>query len=150
MNAKDRRDAISQLNNILFSNGCVKESHLGEVLKREEKFPTGLRLEGGVNVAIPHCDAEHVNKLSLAIGVLENPVDFKQMGSPPDTDESVPVKVIFMLACNEKELLLPYLQKFVKLFRNAELMRNIVESIEPEQVEMLIRDFLEEESSVGS
>ncbi|MEM2122520.1 MAG: PTS sugar transporter subunit IIA [Candidatus Bathyarchaeia archaeon] len=145
--ARDRRDAISQLNNVLFSKGYVKESHLDEVLKREEIFPTGLRLEGDINVALPHCDAEHVNELSLAVGILEKSVDFKQMGSPPEANEYVPVKVVFLLACNEKDLLLPYLQEFVKLFRNVELMRNIAESGEPERVEKLIRDFLVEESS---
>jgi mannitol/fructose-specific phosphotransferase system IIA component (Ntr-type) len=67
------------------------------------------------------------------------------MGSPPEANETVPVKVIFLLACNEKNLLLPYLQKFTKLFRDKELMRTIAESSEPERVETLVRDFLQKE-----
>jgi PTS system galactitol-specific IIA component len=145
MGVEDRGEAISQLNQILLSKGYVKESHLAEVLKREEVFPTGLHLDGEVNAALPHCDAEHVNELSLAVGTLKQPVAFKQMGSPPEANETVPVKVIFLLACNEKNLLLPYLQKFTKLFRDKELMRTIAESSEPERVETLVRDFLQKE-----
>ena len=150
LKARDRNDAIIQLNQRLLAKGYVKETHLAEVLKREESFPTGLRLEGGVNVALPHCDAEHTNEMALAIGILDQEVGFRQMGSAPESSDIVPVKVVFLLACNDKKLLLPYLQKFTRMFRQKDLIKRISESQGCTEVEEAVSGFLEKGNVVDS
>lgn len=88
---------LSQLSRKLYENGIVKDSFEESVIKREREFSTGLPLEG-YKAALPHTDEEHVNSSALCIASMEEPVEFRVMGSPKET---VPVSVVIMLAIKE-------------------------------------------------
>lgn len=124
MQAQTPADAIVQLGELLESTGCVKESWTGAALEREATFATGLPTPE-VGVAIPHTDAEHVLKRAIAVGVLPQPVDFGEMGSPENT---VPVRIVCALAVSDPDRLVTLLQRLVTLFQTPGLLKRIVEA----------------------
>jgi PTS system galactitol-specific IIA component len=106
-------EVIALLGELLHKEGYVKESFVENAIKREREFSTGLPL-GPVNVALPHTDAIHVNRQAIAVGVLQNPVDFQIMGSP---DQTVPVHVVFLMAIKEENQV-KFLQTFAELLQD--------------------------------
>ena len=86
--AKTTDDVFDQLGGALTKAGFGKESYVQALKNREEEYPTGLNVNG-VGVAIPHTPVEHVNDTAICIGVLRDPVTFREMG----TDDPVPVKL---------------------------------------------------------
>lgn len=94
------------------------------IKKREENFPTGLNLESGVGVAIPHTDPEYVNKDQIGFISLNKPIEFKQMGS--DT-EKVQVKMVFILCLKEAHKQLDMLQNLMTIFGNSQMVKNLYE-----------------------
>ncbi len=101
--------------------GFVKESYSGAVLKREESFPTGLQTVS-LGIAIPHTDAEHVNKETVAVAVLKSPVLFNMMGMD---NQEIGVDIIFMIAIKEPHGQLRILQELTDLFQNEECLRKL-------------------------
>jgi PTS system galactitol-specific IIA component len=124
MRAETAREAIVQLGERLKATGSVKESWTEAALEREETFATGLPTPE-VGVAIPHTDAEHVLERAIAVGVLPEPVDFGEMGTPEDT---VPVRIVCALAVAESDRLVTLLQRLVELFQTPGLLKRIVEA----------------------
>lgn len=126
LKAKNRDEAVTDLFELLNEKGYVKNTYLKNVLEREKIYPTGLRLPGGIDVALPHGDAEHINKMSLAVGVLEKPVKFNQMGTNPKDEDAVDAKIVFLLAVSEPKKLVPYLKKLTDdIFQKP----NVIEAI---------------------
>ncbi|MEX2105244.1 MAG: PTS sugar transporter subunit IIA [Bacilli bacterium] len=101
--------------------GFVKESYSEAVLKREESFPTGLQTTS-LGIAIPHTDAEHVNKETVAVAVLKSPVLFNMMGMD---DQEIGVDIIFMIAIKEPHGQLRILQELTGLIQNAECLQKL-------------------------
>ena len=121
MQAATATDAITQLGAKLQAAGCVKESWAQAAIDREEIFATGLPTEE-IGVAIPHTDVEHVLKQAIAVGVLEEPVKFVEMGDP---DSTVPVRIVCALAVAQSELMVKLLQQLVEVFQSPEVLRAI-------------------------
>src|SRR5699024_1354796 len=87
-------NVLRSMGNNLHSQDLVKESFTQAIIDREAEFATGLPTSG-VSVAIPHTDVEHVNRKTISVATLKDPVDFGIMGGGPD--EKTPVKVVFLL-----------------------------------------------------
>jgi PTS system galactitol-specific IIA component len=103
----------------LLEAGLVKPSYADALIDRERSFPTGLPT-GGVGVAIPHTDCEHVNQASVAVGILRHPVAFQNMAVP---EEAIPVQILFMLAIDEPHGHVKMLQHLMDLVQNAEFLQ---------------------------
>ena len=88
--ADRKEDVIWKLYEKLLQNGKVKENFYEAVLEREREYPTGLKFEKW-EVAIPHVSPEYVLESTIAIAVLDEPVEFKRM----DDESSVHVNVVF-------------------------------------------------------
>lgn len=112
LRAKDDQDALYQVASVLLKEGIVKESYIPAVKAREVEYSTGLQCEE-MGVAIPHTDSEHVNIQAIGIGILEEPVRFKQMGAP---DIEVEVRIMFMLAIKEPHKQMDFLQALMAIF----------------------------------
>ena len=98
IDAGDSGSIFEEAGGKLVSLGYCKDSYVDALKLREKDFPTGVDM-GGVGVAIPHTDVSHVLKKGIAIATTKKPVSFVQMGTD---DETVDVRVIFMLAVDEK------------------------------------------------
>lgn len=125
LKAETRESAISQLADLLYKNGYVRETFNEAILARESEFPTGLPIPE-MGVAIPHTDSKHVIKPAIAIGRLEKPIEFNSMGG--DSGEIVSVGLILMLAIPNKDEVMDMLQKLMGIIRDREFIVLLRES----------------------
>ena len=90
LSATNREDAIRQTMQPLIDLGIVSDadSYLERVLKREDQITTVI----GNGVAVPHARSTHASRLGLAIGILDEPMQFS------DDPEDEPVQVLFLIA----------------------------------------------------
>jgi len=128
--AQNKEEAITKLSNLLLEQGYVKDSFVQAVLEREKVFATGLPTVN-VKVAIPHTDVEHVIRPALAVGILKEPVEFQEMGSPENT---IQAEIIFLLAMTDPQAQLSLLQKLVQLFQTEGLLLAVKKAKSPEEV----------------
>lgn len=130
MQAKSAADAIIQLGSRLQAGGFVKDTWIQAALEREITFATGLPTPE-IGVAIPHADVEHVLQQAIAVGVLEGPVEFGEMGNP---DGTVPVRIVCALAVAHSKLLVTLLQQLVEMFQSPGVLSQIAEAKSPAQI----------------
>ena len=139
LKAASAEEAIRALSCRLEENGYVKTSFCDAVIEREKVFATGLPVDP-MGVAIPHTDAEHVNQMAIALGVLSSPVKFGLMGG----EGEVEVDLVFLMAldnCASQVSMLQSLAEFVN-------KDGFVTRIRTLQDEQAILEILEKEISL--
>ena len=107
-------EIIRKLGKLLLEEKYVKDSFVEAVLDREKIFPTGLQTTT-IGFAIPHTDAEHVLKSTVAIATLKSPVTFMAMGSPED---EISVSIVMMLAISDPKKVIDTLTKVISILQN--------------------------------
>ena len=117
-------EVINAVSKALFIKGYVHETFAQAAIEREGKLPTGLPLAGGINAAIPHTDIEHVIKPALGMATLRKPVDFQNMILP---DESVPVRLVFVLALEQPKAQIEMLQEVASVIQNTDLVEKLMD-----------------------
>lgn len=122
---ENKQAALTILANELQRKNVVNAEFLPAILKREEKYPTGLALEGGLGVAIPHTDPDKVEKEQLGFISLKEPVKFRQMG---DIDSYVNVSMIFILCLKSPDKQLNMLKSLMTMFTDTVTMKKIQNS----------------------
>lgn len=122
LEADSKEAVLTAMANNLEEKGLIRDSYLKAVIEREKEFATGLPT-GGVSVAIPHTDVEHVIKKTISVAVLKNPVAFGMMGDP---NETVNVELVFMLAMDKSDAQLSLLQGLMQVFRDEEMLKYLV------------------------
>lgn len=118
MNCRDSQEAIRTLAETFVKYGAVKESFVDAVMEREKNYPTGLPAVA-YDIAIPHTVSKHVIEPAMAVGILNKPVEFHQMGSP---EIILHPQVLFMLAISDPKEQLSLLRRIMKLLQNKELL----------------------------
>ncbi len=109
----------------LYKAGFVKGTFVQAAIEREKNLPTGLPLAGGLNAAIPHTEIEHVIKPALGLVTLAKEVNFQNMVSP---SESVPVRMVFVLALEQPKAQIEMLQEIASVLQNPELVKRLLEA----------------------
>lgn len=127
---KTQDEIFNQLDQVLLSKDVVNDGFLNAVKKREATFPTGLQLESGIGVAIPHTNPEYVSEDQIGFMSLNNPVQFRQMGS--DTDK-VQVEMIFILCLKNAHKQLDMLQNLMTLFGDDVEIKKLYECKTPDE-----------------
>lgn len=107
----ERDEILLYLANQLIEAGCVHPSYAQAVLEREREFPTGVKLDGQINIALAHAAPEHVYQNGIIIGVLAQPINFRQINIPL---HSIPVNIVFMLAAVSYNAINYYIEKLVE------------------------------------
>ncbi len=138
LTARTNFEAIEILARLLYERGYVLETFVEAVLERERVFATGLPTPE-IQVAIPHADIEHVIHQAIAVGVLDEPVEFREMGNP---DRTVNVRIICMLAVKKSETLVSLLQNLMGIFQNAEILHSIIEATDAAQIAAIFNNRL--------
>lgn len=116
-------DVERRLASILHDAGYVKDSYEQAIIDREASYPTALEV-GEINVAMPHCDVEHVERGAICVGLLAHPVAWHRMD---DFEAETPVSLVVMLALNEAHAHLEMLQKVIGLVQDQELVARALE-----------------------
>lgn len=124
------KNLIEELSHILYKKGYVKESYTSAILEREKQFPTGLKTPG-INIAMPHTYPEHVIKPAILVATLENPIDFHEMGNSSNT---VPAKLIFMLAVTDPKGHLKILSKLMSIFSQEDKLIDLYNSTQAKEI----------------
>ena len=135
---KGKKDILIFLAEQLAQAGYVKDTYKDGILKREEIYPTGL-FTGAINVAVPHTDCIHVNEDSIAVGLLNRPVNFKAMDNP---EKDVPVSIVMMLALQEAHGQITMLQKIMALVKEQELLKNLLKMNDLQKIYQIISNYL--------
>jgi len=123
--AQDKTEVITELGNLLFQTGYVRESFVEAALQRESQMPTGLPLEGRYNAAIPHTECEHVIKAGLALATLAKPVIFQNMIQP---EEGVPVQLVILMALDQPKSQVEMLQEIAGVLQNSLVIEKLMEA----------------------
>ena len=116
-------EVISAVGMKLFEEGYVRDTFIQAAIDREKQLPTGLPLAGGINVAIPHTEIEHVIKPALGMATLKTPVAFQNMVSP---EETVPVRLVFLLALEKPKAQIEMLQEIATVLQNPNLVAELL------------------------
>lgn len=138
--AKDAEDIVSALGERLFKAGFVKETFVEAALTREKTMPTGLPLNGSVNAAIPHTDVEHVLKAGVAMATLTDPIQFQNMAQP---DDSVDVRLVFLLALDKPKAQIEMLQEIAGVLQNSSLIESLMKASDAEGILEIIQNGME-------
>lgn len=139
MHVDSDMEAIRKLGELMVQESVVKESWIDAALERERVFATGLPTEG-VGVAIPHADAEHVLEQAIAVGVLDHPVSFGEMGSEGN---KVAVQIVCALAVVKSEMLVPLLNRLVEMFQSPGVLNAILGAKEPKEIVEIFQRYLD-------
>jgi PTS system galactitol-specific IIA component len=140
IDAKDFKEVLTEMAGLLRKYDYVKESFTDAVIEREKIYPTGLNLPIGINIAIPHTDACHVNKTAIAIGVLKNPVQFKSMATKVD---DLDVSLVVMLAIKESKKQVETLKRAMEFFQEEEAIKKIINSKTTQEVYDIASNFFD-------
>lgn len=133
----NQNQAINILYEQLFRYGYVKESYLQGVINREKTYPTGIKLDCSINVAIPHTEAIHVLKSGICLAILKNPIKFKRIDNP---DESVEVSLIMMIAIKEQDKQVNVLEELVSMFQNCNFIEKLAKQTEVKKIVDLFKN----------
>ncbi|MFN2281053.1 MAG: PTS sugar transporter subunit IIA [Anaerolineales bacterium] len=119
----DREGLLRELSTILESKGYVKDTYLESIINRENRFPTGLKVEELVNIAIPHTDVEHVLKPTMVvIKHSSGDLRFYRMDEPND---EIAVDVVFLLVVKEPDGYVNFLAALTSLFQDADFIEQL-------------------------
>ena len=124
LDAATKEDALKAMSGILLDKGYVKDTFQAAILERERLYPSGLPMEGH-KIAIPHTDAEHVNKSVILFARLAKPLDFASMGDP---DEKIQVQLISMFALAEKKAIGKMLEVLITSYSDNEVLDAILKA----------------------
>ncbi len=130
------REVFERLGKTLIEEGYCRDSYIDALKTREKDFPTGVNM-GGVGIAIPHTDKSHVYKGAVAIGILKKPVKFYQMGT---TDEVVMARLVFMLAVDDPEEHLVFLQRILQVLQDSNTLKQLTECTKKQDVIRIIKE----------
>lgn len=119
---ESQEEALRTMAQSFVDNGDSKPSYPQAIIDREKVYPTGLPA-AAFDIAISHCDSDHVNRSAIGVTVLDEPVEFQMMGGMGDG--SLQVKIIFMLAIKDPKAQVPTLQKMMAVIQNKELLTSI-------------------------
>ena len=112
--ARDWTSVLELLAHRLRASGAVRGTFANALIARERARPTGIRLGGNLNVALPRTDPEHVIRPGLALATLAKPVLFRSMEDPADL---VPVRLVFLMTGTERSAHFGTLQRIAGLFQ---------------------------------
>lgn len=138
VNAQSNTEIITVLAKMLKQKNIVKDGYLTHVLDREKNFPTGLQLEKGVGIAIPHTDSEYVNTSQIAIATLRKPVIFKSM-----VNQAVDVKVslVFMIAMSQPHEQAQLLSNLMSFCQNQQAITELLTSKDSKKVVQILNKY---------
>ncbi len=116
LQAKDAKEVIDLLAGRMHVQGFVASDYGAQTWAREMIHPTGLPTQPFC-IAFPHADAEGVDRSTLGVAVMRQPVTFQNMADP---DQGLDVMIVFMLANRDPEDQIQTLRNLALLFGQPE------------------------------
>ncbi|WP_270281194.1 PTS sugar transporter subunit IIA [Enterococcus faecalis] len=120
--AKTDSEVLAFLASEMYKKNYVKEEYIQAIKEREKEYPTGLP-STPPGIAIPHANYEMVNKTTLAIATLKDPVLFHNM---ENNNEQLPIQIVIMMAIGEPHGQVEMLQKIVGIIQDEPLRQEMI------------------------
>ena len=120
--AKTDSEVLAFLASEMYKKNYVKEEYILAIQEREKEYPTGLP-STPPGIAIPHANYEMVNKTTLAIATLKDPVLFHNM---ENNNEQLPIQIVIMMAIGEPHGQVEMLQKIVGIIQDEPLRQEMI------------------------
>ncbi len=132
-NAADWKDAVQKSCQALIDNGAVEPRYVDAIFRSHEEL--GPYYVVGPSMAMPHARPEDgVNRLSLAITVIQQGVHFNSEGNDP-------VKMLVTLAATDNESHVGAIAQLAELFMNEEHVEQICHAQTIEDVLAVIKNY---------
>ncbi|TQQ02679.1 PTS sugar transporter subunit IIA [Vibrio cholerae] len=132
-NAADWKDAVQKSCQTLIDNGAVEPRYVDAIFRSHEEL--GPYYVVGPSMAMPHARPEDgVNRLSLAITVIQQGVHF-------DSEGNDPVKMLVTLAATNSESHVGAIAQLAELFMNEEHVEQICNAQTIEDVLAVIKNY---------
>ncbi|HGE5981343.1 TPA: PTS sugar transporter subunit IIA [Vibrio cholerae] len=132
-NAADWKDAVQKSCQALIDNGAVEPRYVDAIFRSHEEL--GPYYVVGPSMAMPHARPEDgVNRLSLAITVIQQGVHF-------DSEGNDPVKMLVTLAATDSESHVGAIAQLAELFMNEEHVEQICHAQTIEDVLAVIKNY---------
>ncbi|TQQ23889.1 PTS sugar transporter subunit IIA [Vibrio cholerae] len=132
-NAADWKDAVQKSCQALIDNGAVEPRYVDAIFCSHEEL--GPYYVVGPSMAMPHARPEDgVNRLSLAITVIQQGVHF-------DSEGNDPVKMLVTLAATDSESHVGAIAQLAELFMNEEHVEQICNAQTIEDVLAVIKNY---------
>ncbi|EJL6479079.1 TPA: PTS sugar transporter subunit IIA [Vibrio cholerae] len=132
-NAADWKDAVQKSCQALIDNGAVEPCYVDAIFHSHEEL--GPYYVVGPSMAMPHARPEDgVNRLSLAITVIQQGVHF-------DSEGNDPVKMLVTLAATDSESHVGAIAQLAELFMNEEHVEQICHAQTIEDVLAVIKNY---------
>lgn len=132
-NAADWKDAMQKSCQALIDNGAVEPRYVDAIFRSHEEL--GPYYVVGPSMAMPHARPEDgVNRLSLAITVIQQGVHFNSEGNDP-------VKMLVTLAATDSESHVGAIAQLAELFMNEEHVEQICNAQTIEDVLAVIKNY---------
>lgn len=120
--AKTDSEVLAFLASEMYKKNYVKEEYIQAIQEREKEYPTGLP-STPPGIAIPHANYEMVNKTTLAIATLKDPVLFHNM---ENNNEQLPIQIVIMMVIGEPHGQVEMLQKIVGIIQDEPLRQEMI------------------------
>ena len=134
MQAETDESVIRSLGSLLIKNDFVDDEYVESVWEREQEYPTGIE-NNGYNFAIAHASGGTIYRPAVAMGVLEEPAEFRKIDNP---NKTTPVKIVIMLALTEPEEHLEALKTLIQKLQSTDLFQRICSCTTTERAVKLI------------
>ena len=136
--AQTADELLEHMANHLIAKGIVKASFTAAIKAREQEFATGLP-GANMGVALPHADAQHVNRSAVAVATLKHPVTFRMMGMH---DEPIQAEIVFMLALAEGHLHMELLSNLMGILQNEDALTQIKQAETPQKLVSILSNLM--------
>ena len=137
--AQQKEDIIQELSKRMKERNLVNADFQEAVLKREQKYPTGL-LIGKRNIAIPHTEPQYVKVPCIGIATLKKSVAFHRMDA---CDELVDVDVVLLLALNQAHAHMEMLSRIILMCQDEAFIEELLRAEQETDIEQIVRERLE-------
>lgn len=138
LEAKDSNHLLDTMAAHLQAKGIVKDTFAEAIKAREQEFATGLP-GANMGVALPHADAQHVNRSAVAVATLAHPVTFRMMGLH---EEPIHAEIVFMLALAEGHLHMELLSNLMGILQNEEALTKIKQAETPQKLVSILSELM--------
>jgi galactitol PTS system EIIA component len=138
LEADNQQVLLDRMARQLLAKGVVKPSFAEAIQVREAEFATGLP-GANMGVALPHADAQHVNRSAIAVATLAHPVTFRMMGLH---DELIHAEIVFMLALAEGHLHMELLSNLMGILQNEDALTRIKQAETPQKLVSILAELM--------
>jgi len=128
-------ELFNHINNDLRHFNYVSERFLSEIIKREDQYPTGIETSS-MGIALPHVDAEYVNKNALIICSLDPSIPFFRMD---DINKEIEVKIAFILLIKDPHMHVDTISKLTQIWQKKELLDQIYNASSKTEIIMALK-----------